>query len=102
MSLCSICETIGTGGSERPKHPRCTGHEPKPLEAHQQPRETRDMTMTELNGMTDDELRARLGLTPVDRPQTMEERIEAHVVRAMPEPEDCGVCDGKGCGDCYA
>ncbi|ACU41904.1 hypothetical protein PUHLTONIO_67 [Mycobacterium phage Puhltonio] len=31
--------------------------------------------MTELNGMTDDELRARLGLTPVDRPQTMEERI---------------------------
>ncbi|AXH47767.1 hypothetical protein SEA_KWKSAND96_69 [Mycobacterium phage Kwksand96] len=52
--------------------------------------------------MTDDELRARLGLTPVDRPQTMEERIEAHVVRAMPEPEDCGVCDGKGCGDCYA
>jgi len=38
--------------------------------------------------MTDDELRARLGLGPLGRPMTMEERIEAHTVRAMPEPEE--------------
>lgn len=36
--------------------------------------------------MHDDEIRARLGLAPLGRPMTMEERIEAHTVRAMPEP----------------
>lgn len=38
--------------------------------------------------MHDDELRARLGLAPLGRPMTMEERIEAHAIRAMPEPFD--------------
>lgn len=38
-----------------------------------------------LNDMHDDEIAARLGLAV---PATMEQRIEAHVVRAMPEPED--------------
>ncbi|AYP70054.1 hypothetical protein I5G62_gp68 [Mycobacterium phage CRB2] len=38
--------------------------------------------------MHDDEVRARLGLAPVDRPATIEERIEANMVRAMPEPYD--------------
>jgi hypothetical protein len=39
-----------------------------------------------LDDMTDDEVRARLGLAPLGRPMTIEERIEAHTVRAMPEP----------------
>ena len=38
-----------------------------------------------LSDMHDDEVAARLGLAV---PETMEQRIEAHVVRAMPEPED--------------
>lgn len=46
------------------------------------------MSMGEIGGMTEDEVRARLGLPPVDRPMTMEERIEAHAVRAMPEPHN--------------
>jgi hypothetical protein len=44
------------------------------------------MSGEEIAGMTDDEVRARLGLGPLGRPMTMEERIEAHAVRAMPEP----------------
>ena len=38
-----------------------------------------------LNDMHDDEIAARLGLAV---PATMEQRIEAHVVRAMPEDVD--------------
>ena len=41
--------------------------------------------MTGLEDVHDDEIRARLGMKPVDRPETMEERIEANMVRAMPE-----------------
>jgi hypothetical protein len=44
--------------------------------------------MPGLEDMTDAEVRARLGLPPVDRPATMEERIEAYAVRAFPEPHD--------------
>jgi hypothetical protein len=39
-----------------------------------------------LDGPTDAEIYARLGITP-GRPLTMEERIEYHTVRAMPELE---------------
>jgi hypothetical protein len=42
----------------------------------------------DLGEMHDDEVRARLGLAPVNRPATMEERIEANMVRAMPEPHE--------------
>lgn len=38
--------------------------------------------------MHDDEIRARLGLAPLGRPMTVEERIEANLVRAVPEPFD--------------
>lgn len=38
--------------------------------------------------MHDDEIRARLGLAPLGRPMTMEERIEANALRAFPEPFD--------------
>ncbi|QPX62181.1 hypothetical protein PBI_INDLOVU_66 [Mycobacterium phage Indlovu] len=44
--------------------------------------------MSALDDMCDDEVRARLGLAPLGRPMTMEERIEAHMVCAMPEPYD--------------
>lgn len=44
--------------------------------------------MSSYPDMHDDEVRARLGLKPVDREMTMEERIEANAVRAMPEPEE--------------
>ena len=40
-----------------------------------------------LENVHDDEIRHRLGMKPVDRPETMEERIEANMVRAMPELE---------------
>ncbi|QGH75316.1 hypothetical protein I5G61_gp68 [Mycobacterium phage Quesadilla] len=40
--------------------------------------------------MHDDEVRARLGLAPLGRPMTMEERIEANALRAFPEPFDPG------------
>ena len=43
--------------------------------------------MTGLEDVHDDEVRARLRLQPVGRPATMEERIEANMVRAMPELE---------------
>ena len=45
--------------------------------------------MGSIDDMHDDEVRARLGMKPVGREQTLEERIEANAVRAMPEPEDC-------------
>ena len=38
--------------------------------------------------MHDDEVRARLGLEPLGRAMTMEERISALNLRAMPEPFD--------------
>ena len=38
--------------------------------------------------MHDDEVRARLGLDPLGRAMTMEERIAALNLRAMPEPHD--------------
>lgn len=38
--------------------------------------------------MHDDEVRARLGLAPLGRPMTVEERIEANMLRAVPEPFD--------------
>jgi hypothetical protein len=44
------------------------------------------MSGEEIGGMTEAEVRARLGLPPVGRAPTMEERIEAHYVRSMPEP----------------
>lgn len=44
--------------------------------------------MSAIEEMHDDEVRARLGLAPLGRPMTMEERIEAHALRAMPEPFD--------------
>ena len=39
--------------------------------------------MNGLEDVHDDEIRARLGMKPVDRPETMEERIEANMVRAI-------------------
>ncbi|AYD82059.1 hypothetical protein I5G60_gp65 [Mycobacterium phage Saguaro] len=42
----------------------------------------------DIGGMTEAEVRARLGLPPIDRAPTIEERIEAHMVRAMPEPHN--------------
>lgn len=47
--------------------------------------------MSALDDMHDDEIRARLGLAPLGRPMTMEERIEAYAVRSMPEPFDADV-----------
>ena len=44
--------------------------------------------MSTLDGPTDAEVRARLGLQPVGRPETMEERIERNMVNAMPELEE--------------
>ncbi len=41
-----------------------------------------------INGPTSAEVRARLGLQPVNRPETMEERIERNFVTSMPEAED--------------
>jgi hypothetical protein len=41
-----------------------------------------------LEEMHDDEVRARLGLAPLGRPMTMEERIEFNALRAFPEPFD--------------
>ena len=41
-----------------------------------------------INGPTRAEVRARLGLQPVNRPETMEERIERNAVAAMPELEE--------------
>ena len=41
-----------------------------------------------INGPTSAEVRARLGLQPVNRPETMEERIERSFVTSMPEAED--------------
>lgn len=38
-----------------------------------------------INGPTSAEVRARLGLQPVNRPETMEERIERNFVTSMPE-----------------
>lgn len=43
------------------------------------------MSATEMH---DDEVRARLGLEPLGRPMTMEERITMLNLRAMPEPHD--------------
>lgn len=44
--------------------------------------------MAGLEELADDEIRARLGLAPVNRPATVAERIEAHYVRSMPEAFD--------------
>ena len=41
-----------------------------------------------INGPTSAEVRARLGLPPIGRPETMEERIERNAVAAMPELEE--------------
>ena len=41
-----------------------------------------------INGPTSAEILARLGLQPVNRPETMEERIERSFVTSMPEAED--------------
>ena len=41
-----------------------------------------------LEDLHDDEIRARLGIPPAGRKPTLEERIEAHMVRAMPEAHD--------------
>ena len=41
-----------------------------------------------INGPTSAEVRARLGLQPVNQPETMEERIERSFVTSMPEAED--------------
>jgi hypothetical protein len=41
-----------------------------------------------INGPTSAEVRARLGLQPVNRPETMEERIERNFVTSMPEAEE--------------
>lgn len=41
-----------------------------------------------MTDMHDDEVRARLGLAPLGRPMTMEERITMLNLRAMPEPHD--------------
>lgn len=41
-----------------------------------------------IDGPTDDEIRARLGLHPLGRPETMEERIARSFVTSMPELED--------------
>lgn len=44
--------------------------------------------MASLEDMHDDEVRARLGLAPLGRAMTMEERIEFNMLRAVPEPYD--------------
>lgn len=44
--------------------------------------------MTALDDMHDDEIRARLGLAPLGRAMTVEERITILNLRAMPEPFD--------------
>lgn len=41
-----------------------------------------------INGPTSAEVRARLGLQPINRPETMEERIERNFVTSMPEAEE--------------
>ena len=41
-----------------------------------------------LDEMHDDEVRAKLGLAPLGRPMTMEERITMLNLQAMPEPHD--------------
>ncbi len=44
--------------------------------------------MGALDDMHDDEIRAKLGLAPLGRPMTMEERIVVLNLREMPEPHD--------------
>ena len=41
-----------------------------------------------INGPTSAEVRARLGLQLINRPETMEERIERNFVTSMPEAEE--------------
>ena len=41
-----------------------------------------------INGPTSAEVLARLGLQPINRPETMEERIERNFVTSMPEAEE--------------
>lgn len=43
------------------------------------------MSMAEMH---DDEIRAKLGLAPLGRPMTMEERIVVMNLREMPEPHN--------------
>ncbi|UXE04439.1 hypothetical protein SEA_FUNSIZED_68 [Mycobacterium phage Funsized] len=44
--------------------------------------------MSAMDDMHDDEVRARLGLAPLGRPMTMEERITMLNLQSMPEPFD--------------
>ena len=44
--------------------------------------------MSAMDEMHDDEVRAKLGLAPLGRPMTVEERITMLNLREMPEPHD--------------
>ena len=60
--------------------------------------------MSKLDDMTDEEIRARLGIPIAGRRPTMEERIAAHALRSFPEPHDPeeASTDRSRCRDCGA